>query len=137
MAVDSHPLHRTSHGIAHGSQNVATLNKGSYLRAVCASILTMSNWLTTLDRIKTAMAKALGVADCKQLRDKARAIAVYCRTHADCKAIEREAIVIRLRAERQLGELLAHTVRKCSKSKPEFFLAGSTRIQSSRWQTIC
>ncbi len=97
----------------------------------------MPNQLTTLNAIKTALAEVSSIADCKQLRDKAQAIAVYSRTQSDCKAIERDAAIIRLRAERRLGELLAKTVRKGSKCNPEQHIpAGITRIQSSRWQAI-
>jgi site-specific DNA-methyltransferase (adenine-specific) len=97
----------------------------------------MAGYLIKLDAIKTALAKASSVADCKQLRDKAQAIAVYARTQTDCKAIERSAAIIRLRAERRLGELLAKTVRKGSKSNPgQHIPAGITRMQSSRWQAI-
>jgi hypothetical protein len=97
----------------------------------------MAGYLSKLDSIKTAIATVASVARCKQLRDQAQAIAVYARTQVDCKAIERDASIIRLRAERRIGELLAKTVRKGSKSNPgKHIPAGITRIQSSRWQAI-
>lgn len=99
--------------------------------------LIMAGYLTKLDAIKTALANVVCVATCKQLRDKAQAIAVYCRTQTDCKAIERNATIIRLKAERRLGELLGKTVRKGSKCNPgKHIPEGITRIQSSRWQAI-
>ena len=97
----------------------------------------MAGYLSKLDAIKSAIAKVVSVATCKELRDKANAIAVYSRTQTDCKAIERDATIIRLRAERRLGELLGKSVRKGSKCNPgQHIPKGITRIQSSRWQAI-
>src|SRR3972149_4828081 len=98
----------------------------------------MGSHLATLDAIKSALAKASSVIHVKEIRDKAEAIRVYTRQQADCREIEREATIIRLRAERRLGELLAKSVRagnpNCSPGGQ--LLAGITRKQSSNWQTI-
>lgn len=94
--------------------------------------------LIKLDRIAQQLASIASVDEAKELRDKAEAIRVYSRQQRDCKQIEREATIIRIRAERQLGKLLATKVRagnpNCTPGGqlPE----GITRNQSSQWQLI-
>lgn len=93
--------------------------------------------LAVLTRIERQLAKA-NETDAKEIRDKAEAIRVYARQQKGCKDIEREAAVIRLKAERQLGKLLAGKVRAGNPNclpggqLPE----GITRNQSSDWQTL-
>ena len=74
----------------------------------------MAGSLTTLDRIKSALAKAVGVYHVADLRNKARAIEVYSRQQKDCREIEHNATIVRLRAERRIGELLSRTLSSFS-----------------------
>lgn len=100
----------------------------------------MAESLATLDRIASALAKAVDVDAVTDLRNKARAIEVYSRQQKTCKDIEHSATVVRLRAERRLGELLAKTVRagnpQLSSRTTIKIPAGITRDQSARWQKI-
>ena len=77
-------------------------------------------------------------SEAKEIRDKAEAIRVYARQQKGCKDIEREVAVICLKAEHQLGKLLAVKVRAGNPNcKPGGQLPeGITRNQSSDWQTL-
>ena len=94
--------------------------------------------MLALQKIAKQLATIASVDDAKEIRDKAEAIRVYSRQQKHCKHIEREATVIRLRAERQLGKLLSQTVKA---GNPNCHVGGQlpegiTRNQSSAWQLI-
>lgn len=67
--------------------------------------------LAKLNRIATQLASIDSTDDAVDLRNRARAIETYAKAVESGKEIERAAIVVRLRCERRLGELLAKTVR--------------------------
>lgn len=92
-----------------------------------------------LARLSSQIASVRKVDEAKALRDKAEALRVYYRQQKHCKHIEREATIIRLRAERQIGKLLSTTVKrgnpKLTQGKhclPE----GISQKQSSNWQLV-
>lgn len=97
----------------------------------------MGDSLATLDRISRQLSTLAKVDDVADLRNKAAALETYYRTQKGCREIERSATIIRLRAERRIGELLSAKVRKGSKCNPELHIPdGISRVQSSRWQQI-
>jgi hypothetical protein len=90
------------------------------------------------------------VDEVKDIRDKARAIEMYTRQAQNTEA-ERQAIEIRLRAERRCGELLIpremakgargsgsnqHEVRSHDVSAPPLADLGISHNQSSQWQKL-
>jgi hypothetical protein len=91
------------------------------------------------------------VDEVKDIRDKARAIEMYTRQAQNTEA-ERQAIEIRLRAERKCGELLAEMVKAKGSAQPGVGRRGSngmlsdgstplsdlgiSRDQSSQWQKL-
>ncbi|MBA4105611.1 MAG: hypothetical protein C0485_07610 [Pirellula sp.] len=91
--------------------------------------------LAQLSKIGKQLTNIASVADAKELRDKAAAIAHYNRSVSGCRAIERQATIIRLRAERRIGELLAQSVKRGNPkvTRGDFSLpAGITKNQSSK-----
>ena len=93
--------------------------------------------MLVLQKIAKQLATIASVDDAKEIRDKAEAIRIYSRQQRGCRAIEREATVIRLRAERQLGKLLARVHAGNPNCKPGGQLPeGITRNQSSQWQIV-
>ena len=94
--------------------------------------------LALLDRAARALAKC-DFDEAKTIRDKARALEVYARQAKQSATMERQCAVIRLRAERRIGELLASTVKP---GNPQWSHGatiglgklGITKSQSSRWQ---
>ena len=91
--------------------------------------------LVDLSQIERQLAGA-SQAEAKQIRDKAEAIRVYARQQKNCKHIEREATIIRLRAERQLGKLIKPRAGNPNCSPGGQLPEGITRKQSSAWQQI-
>ena len=99
--------------------------------------------LLKLDKIKAQLATTDSVDEAVDLRNKARAVETYAKSIDNCKEIERTAIIIRLRCERKLGELLAKTVKagnpqlspsgRIGKKLSEL---GISANQSSRYQTV-
>lgn len=86
--------------------------------------------LAKLNRVANQPATIASVDDAKDIRDKAEAIRVYSRQQKHCQHIEREATVIRLRAERQLGKLLPSS-DKCGNPrvmKPTLRLLSAIRL---------
>jgi hypothetical protein len=100
----------------------------------------MGNSLAILSNIRAALAKIATVVGVQELRNKASALETYYRQQSDCKEIERQATVVRLRCERRIGELLAkslHRGRPQKGSPREHLLpAGINRKQSSAWQLL-
>ena len=95
--------------------------------------------LAILDRARTAIAKAATVDEAKEIRDKAEALRTYARQAKCAGDMERQCVVIRLRAERRIGQLLAGTVRAGNPQlSPGVTIGlsklGITRNQSSKWQ---
>lgn len=97
-----------------------------------------SSQILTLQRISSSLAAMSEVDDAKALRDKAEALRVYFQQQENCRDIEKQATVVRLRAERRIGELLAATVKAGNPNcRPGRQLpAGITRDQSSKWQAV-
>jgi hypothetical protein len=100
----------------------------------------MKTQLAAIDQIQRALSKATNVLEVKELRDRATGLATYYRLQKGCKDVERQAVVIRLRAERRLGELLKKSVRpgnfKLSRNTTNRLPDGITRDQSSQWQQL-
>ena len=100
-------------------------------------ISSMSN-LVLLNRAARTLAKCT-VDEAKDIRDKARALEVYTEQAKISATMERQCAVIRLRAERRIGQLLAGMVKRgnpqlCPKGTIGLGKMGVTRKQSSCWQ---
>jgi DNA modification methylase len=95
--------------------------------------------LVSLDRAARELAKCVDLDEVKTIRDKALALEAYARTAKQSATMERQCQVIRLRAERRMGQLLGGTVKR---GNPQLSHGatiglgklGITRSQSSRWQ---
>jgi len=95
--------------------------------------------LTYFNRARAALAKAVDLEEVKEIRDKAEALRIYARQARESAAMARQCAIIRLRAERRMGELLAKTVRPGNfKLSPTVTIRlsqlGITRNQSAKWQ---
>ena len=73
--------------------------------------------LVRYDAMCHAIAAAHAVDEVKDIRDKARAIEMYARQAQNTEA-ERQAIEIRLRAERKCGELLTEQAQRGERQTP-------------------
>ena len=105
--------------------------------------------MTRYDAACAALAAALKVDEAKSIRDKAEAMRVYAR-QAQNLELERQAIKIRLRAERRAGELLKEAKENGTREKRGgdrksksrdvtlMYLAdlGITNRQSADWQRL-
>jgi hypothetical protein len=98
--------------------------------------------LVRYDAMCRAIAEAHAVDEVKDVRDKARAIEMYARQAQNTEA-ERQAIEIRLRAERKCGELLAGDMERAGRGRPAKMSDDTTlsdlhisRDQSSQWQRL-
>lgn len=97
--------------------------------------------LAKLNRIAAQLAKIESLEDAKSLRDKTEALRVYAKQQKASEEIERRIVVVRLRVERRIGELLDKAVRAGNpqlSNDTTIGLAdvGISRDQSSRWQTV-
>jgi hypothetical protein len=95
--------------------------------------------LTLLDKAARQLAQCVDLDEVKAIRDKAQALEVYARQAKQSATMERQCAVIRLRAERRIGQLLASTIKRgnpqlCPKVTIGLGKLGITRKQSSRWQ---
>jgi hypothetical protein len=95
--------------------------------------------LTFFDRARNALAKAVDLDEVKEIRDKAEALRVYAKQAKDATGMERACTVIRLRAERRMGELLTKTVKPGNPQlSPGITISlgklGITGNQSAKWQ---
>jgi 16S rRNA G966 N2-methylase RsmD len=97
------------------------------------------NSLALLDKAARHLAQCTSLDEAKTIRDKAIALEVYAKQAKQSAEMERQCAVIRLRAERRIGQLLASAVRPGNPQlsrKVTIGLGrlGITRNQSSRWQ---
>jgi hypothetical protein len=102
----------------------------------------MTTELVRYDAMCRAIEAAHAVDEVKDIRDKARAIEMYARQAQNTDA-ERQAIEIRVRAERKCGELLASQVehggdRRSSSAGSNLKLRDMniSGDQSSQWQRL-
>ena len=91
-----------------------------------------------LDKAARALAKC-NIDQAKSIRDKAQALEVYARQAKQSATMERQCAVIRLRAERRIGQLLAGMVRAGNpqlshRATIGLGKLGITRNQSAKWQ---
>jgi hypothetical protein len=108
--------------------------------------------LVRYDAMCRAIAEALAIDEVKDIRDKARAIEMYARQALN-KDAERQAIEIRIRAEKRCGEMYAEAAKAVGSdyggrqdldgqrvlpSNPPRTLAdlGISKQQSSDWQKL-
>jgi polysaccharide pyruvyl transferase WcaK-like protein len=94
--------------------------------------------LILLDRAARILAKCTTVDEAKSIRDKAQALEAYARQAKKSATLETQCAIIRLRAERRIGQLLAGTVRAGNPQLSRNVTIGLgkfgiTRNQSSRW----
>lgn len=95
-----------------------------------------------VERAASFLAQCRSVDSVREVRDRARAIAVYQRTRGAAYEAQADAAEIALRAERRLGELCAELpVGRPGKGNavlpfPSLDELGISRMQSSRWQQI-
>jgi hypothetical protein len=101
-----------------------------------------STALVRYDAMCRAIAAAYKVDEVKDIRDKARAIEMYARQAQNTEA-ERQAIEIRLRAERKCGEMLSGEIDRAPRGRPTKMSDDATlsdlhisRDQSSQWQRL-
>jgi len=94
--------------------------------------------LTYLDRARQALAKSIDLNEIKSIRDKAEALRNYA---GRATQMGRQCAIVKLRAERRLGELLAQSLRPGNpKLQPlqaatvQLGKLGISRCQSSRFQ---
>ena len=103
--------------------------------------------LVNLSPIVRALAKATTVPAVKEIRDKAEAVLRYVKQRKESEEIQLQAGLLKIRAERRLGELLDNSIRhrggkskneSCSmtQSNGQLLPEGVTRNQSSAWQRI-
>jgi hypothetical protein len=94
--------------------------------------------LDKLNTIARQIASVTSIDDAVDLRNRARAVETYAKAISDGKTIERSAIVIRLRCERRLGELLAKVTKPGRKRSQDATIKdfGITKSASSRYQTV-
>ena len=95
--------------------------------------------LTYFDRAAHALAKSIDLDEVKQIRDKAQALESYARQVKQAETMGRQCAIVKLRAERRLGQLLAGTIKRgnpqlCPTVTIGLGKLGITRKQSSRWQ---
>jgi len=64
--------------------------------------------LTILNRARTAIARAATVDEAKLIRDKAEALRVYVKQAKCAGEMERQCVVIRLRAETHRASVVGH-----------------------------
>ncbi len=93
-----------------------------------------------------ALMRASTVAQAKRVRDQAQAIFAYMKQQGDAENAAREAGVLKVRAERRLGELLSRTEmdrggrprkgKNRSQAANGLDALGVTKDQSSRWQRV-
>lgn len=103
--------------------------------------------LANIDKAKKALAAATTFSDILEIRDKAAAIKVYLKSAGESVVLQNQAVELKLRAERKIGELL-RVIEKNPGSKntvnsgdndalppPETLeKMGIHKMQASRWQ---
>lgn len=70
----------------------------------------MSGALLRIEKASQAIAECKTVDEAKEIRDKAKAVAVYLRQTKAAFSAQQDAAEIGLKAERKMGEMLAATV---------------------------
>lgn len=96
-----------------------------------------------LSQAKTMLAEARSFTELKDIRDKAEAVRMYCRSRGDSLDAQNYAAEVRLLSERKIGELLMLMDNHGGDRKTESSLQreslkdiGISHVQSHRWQTI-
>jgi N6-adenosine-specific RNA methylase IME4 len=99
-------------------------------------VVSSSTALAPLEYARQMLAEATSVDAVKDIRDKAEALRLYARQAGYGLEMQNECAELKLRAERQAGELLAgmpELGRGKSRTLPDLGLSYS---QSSRWQQL-
>ncbi len=97
----------------------------------------MKSDIALIDAARRALVEARTVPELSHLRDQAKAMEHYLKRRDGADAAARNALDIRLRAERRIGEMLETTVsRGGSKSRAATLPESVTRSDSSRWQRV-
>ncbi len=93
--------------------------------------------LAQLDKIASSLSRMTSIVELKETRDKVGALEKFYRQQQGSKEIERQAIRIRILAERAIGQLLSASVKRGSKNDPGAHIPeGITGKQSATWQMV-
>lgn len=101
--------------------------------------------IARIDAAEMALIEASTVPDVKDIRDKAESIRTYLKQQSGSLRVQNHAAVLKLRAERKLGEIVRDAeknpggperVRSHGVTAPTYSDLGIEKMAAHRWQTI-
>lgn len=97
----------------------------------------MSSALIRVDQVCTMLAQATSLEEVKDIHDRAEALRLYAKQHAESREQAQGWAEIKIRCERRMGEVLRdHPDFGRGKKSATMADFGINEHQSSRWQTI-